>query len=589
MRLPSPSLRIVIGFGDPLPGKLPLRGKFVLGGKMTESSNASGLTRYWPVLAVVALVAAVFGATSALRGGDTTASAPPAPASTTEGVPPALAAFPGVDPLSAKDCDKSTGRLAVPSLLGPNCVPLWPAGKDNGGATSPQGVTATEITVAVYVPQRTPDGIAALQAAGIPNLPDDEVDALREKVLKTYNDLYETYGRKVKLVRFTASGTNTDDAAAKADAIKVATEIKAFAVLNGPTGTNAFADELFARKVICLCTASQPQESYEKWAPYVWGFNMSSTQGYIHRSDLVKALNGKPAEYGGDAVKGSTRKFGIVYFDTTDGAYGKGVDFFEKRLAESGINLATRISYQFEAAKAAEDSRNIVAKLKSAGVTSVVYAGDPAMPRYLTPEATAQDYFPEWILTGATLTDTAGLGRQVDQAQWRHAFGMSFGPARLDPDFTAQEGNLVSWHIGEELEAYPDLLSIGRFFTGVHLAGPTLSVETYRDALFSFAPTGPFRTSWSISFGTKRWPFPDYNAADDVTLLWWDADATGPNEGGVEGKGMFRYVDGGKRYQPGELPGASFKMFDPAGTSTVLPERPPGDVSPNYPRRKGRE
>jgi hypothetical protein len=556
---------------------------------MTERSTTSGLARYWPVLAVVAVLAIVLGAVSVLRGGDEpmaagTAGGPPA----ADG-PPALAHFDGADPNAAPDCDPRTSRLEVPSLLAPNCVPIWPKGKDNGGATAPQGVTATEITVAVYVPQRTPDGIAALQAAGVPNLPDEEVDALRDKVLQTYNDLYETYGRKVKLVRFTAGGANTDDAAAKSDAIKVATEIKAFAVINGPTGTNAFADELFARKVICFCTASQPQESYERWAPYVWGFNMSSTQGYYHRADFVKALNGKPAEYGGDAVKATPRKFGIVYFDTTDGAYGKGVDFFEQRLGESGIKLGARIGYRFEAAKAAEDSRTIVAKLKSEGITSVIYAGDPAMPRYLTPEATAQDYFPEWILTGATLTDTAGLGRQVDQAQWRHAFGVSFGPARLDPDFTAQEGNIVSWHVGEELEAYPDIFSIGRFFSGLHLAGPALTVENFRDALFSFAPTGPFKTSWAISFGTKRWPFNDYNAADDVTLLWWDPDATGPNEAGVEGKGMFRYVDSGKRYLPGELANASFTMFDPAGTSTVLPERPPGDTTPTYPRRKGRE
>jgi hypothetical protein len=556
---------------------------------MTERSNASGLARYWPVLVVVALVAAVVGVTSVLRGDEETVSSPSAAAGPSDGQPPALAAFPGVDPLSAKDCDQKTRRLAVQSLLAPNCVPVWPEGRDNGGATSPQGVTATEITLAVYVPQRTPDGIAALAAAGIPNLPDDEVDELRNKVLKTYNDLYESYGRTVKIVRINASGTNTDDAAAKADAIRVATEIKAFAVLNGPTGTNAFADELFARKVICFCTASQPQESYEKWAPYVWGFNMSSTQGYIHRADLVKALSGKPAEYGGDAVKGTTRKFGILYFDTTDGAYGKGVDFFEKRLADSGINLASRIAYRFEPAKAAEDARGIVAKLKSAGVTSVIYAGDPAMPRYLTPEATAQDYFPEWVLTGATLTDTAGAGRQFDQAQWRHAFGLSFGPARLDPDFVSQEGNIVSWHIGEELEYYPDILGIGRFFTALHLAGPTLNVENFRDALFSFEPTGPFHTSWAISFGTKRWEFPDYNAADDVTLLWWDPDATGPNEAGNDGKGMFRYVDSGKRYLPGELPNATFKMFDPAGTSTVLPERPPADREPTYPRRQGRE
>ena len=169
---------------------------------MTERSNTSGLARYWPVLVVVALVAAVLITVSVTRGGDgETAAGTAAGPSSSEGGPPALAAFPGVDPMSAPDCDQATRRIKVNSLLGPNCVPIWPAGRDNGGATAPQGVTANEITLAVYVPQRTPDGIAALQAAGIPNLPDDEVDALRAKVLQTYNDLYESYGRTVKIVR----------------------------------------------------------------------------------------------------------------------------------------------------------------------------------------------------------------------------------------------------------------------------------------------------------------------------------------------------------------------------------------------------
>ena len=49
-----------------------------------------------------------------------------------------------------------------------------------------------------------------------------------------------------------ASGAPDDDAAARADAIKVATEVKAFASFGGPSETEAYAQELAARGVLCL-------------------------------------------------------------------------------------------------------------------------------------------------------------------------------------------------------------------------------------------------------------------------------------------------------------------------------------------------
>ena len=46
------------------------------------------------------------------------------------------------------------------------------------------------------------------------------------------------------------------------------------------------------------------------------------------------------------------------------------------------------------------DAPGLIAKLKSAGVTSVIFIGDPVAPRPLTKAATGQNYFPEWIVTG---------------------------------------------------------------------------------------------------------------------------------------------------------------------------------------------
>ena len=78
-------------------------------------------------------------------------------------------------------------------------------------------------------------------------------------------------------------------------------------------------------------------------------------------------------------------------------------------------------------------------------MTSVIFSGDPVAPQSLTRAATSQDYFPEWIISGSVLTDTAAFGRTYDQRQWAHAFGVSFGAAR-----TGVTGaiTLYKWYFG---------------------------------------------------------------------------------------------------------------------------------------------
>ena len=49
--------------------------------------------------------------------------------------------------------------------------------------------------------------------------------------------------------------------------------------------------------------------------------------------------------------------------------------------------------------------------------------------------------------------------------------------------------------------------------------------------------------------------------------MWWDANTTGLSNGtGSEGKGVVRYVDGGKRYNSGSWPTKPFAYFKEAGS-----------------------
>jgi ABC-type sugar transport system substrate-binding protein len=220
----------------------------------------------------------------------------------------------------------------------------------------------------------------------------------------------------VKLVYVTPSGDDQNDAAARADAIKVATEIKAFASWGGPIATTAYAEELAARKVLCICTISQPNEFYTSRAPYVISALMSNTEGYIHRAEYIgKRLANRPAKHAGDPLMtGKTRTFGLLYYETAEQSYRSGVQFFEKELSKYGVKLAERLAFtgaNNDNSATQEQARTLIARLMEKGVTSVVYAGDPLSPVFFTQEATRQRYSPEWILTGSAFTDTTFFAR----------------------------------------------------------------------------------------------------------------------------------------------------------------------------------
>lgn len=485
------------------------------------------------------------------------------------------------------NCDTSRGRLALPVHVSPPCTQAYDG--DNGGSTY-QGVTADTIKVVVYVAQANAATEAALTAAGANNSSEDR-RATMEGFNEIFNFHYNFWGRQVQLEFFEASGATDDDAAGKADAIKIATELKPFAVINAPN--NSFVRELAARGVLCICTASQPQEFYESLDPYVGYTSLpSSTQGYIHRAEyLCKRLKGRKAVHADDpTLQLADRKFGILYFETADNAYKSGVDFFETLLADCGSSLAVRLAYTGppDLATTQEQARPFIQRMKDEGVTSVIFSGDFLSPAIFTQEATRQRYFPEWIITGSVLTDTTIFARTYDPAQWANAFGISYLSARY-PDEEGDVFNLYQWHHGRTPEAdnqfgvlYSGMLPL---YIGMMLAGENLTPQSFQAGLFAFPPTnGNMVTAGHVSWGDHGiWPFRDYTALDDVAEIWWDTDASGEDEVGNPGVGMYRYVAGGKRYLPGQHPTSDPFVFNEEGTVTVYETRPENERAPQYP------
>lgn len=553
--------------------------------------RSRALRRWGPAVAIVAVVAVVVAAV-ALSGGDDGGDTGETGGGGGAGSRPAGALTfaeakrRGVD-ATFVNCDEKTGRVAIPFYYAPDC---YASVDDNGGATA-TGVTGDAIKVVVYLGQEN-DPIIDFVTSAIRN---DDTNAQVADTYRGYVELwqatYQTYGRRVEVEFVEGSGNAADEVAARADAAKIVAK-KPFAVLGGPALTSAFVDELAANQVVSIGGAGGgTPDWYEARAPYAWTIGASASQGYAFGAEYVgKKLAGRPAEFAGDpALQRRERTFGLLYIEANENSRTL-ADGFEQTLKDDyGVTLAAKVGYTLDPARLQEQADSAIARLKEAGVTSVVFAGDPVAPATFTRQATAQNWFPEWVLSFTTLADTTAFARSYDQKQWAHAFGISALAARVRPEQSAAY-SLWRWFKGSVPPAkdtapviYPN---VSVLFAGIQAAGPDLTPDSFAKGLFSTRLNTGSVTNSSVSYGRRGfWPYTDYNGIDDATEIWWDPAATGPDEIRKEGTGMWRYVDGGKRYTAGSWPRSDTKAFDPDG-AVALYDEPPEPV-PDYPRPSG--
>jgi hypothetical protein len=554
--------------------------------RATGGSKPSALKRYGPLAAVVVVIAIAVIVFVAVGGsGDDTSTT-----STTRGG--TNAAGPVVINDANRDsidwgskCDVPRGRVAIPYTNAVPCVE--PFKGDNGGATA-QGVTADSIKIVVYQgdPAKNPLQIAQADSAGAQASDNASARATYRGYFDLFSKYYELYGRRIDLQFFDGTGGPSDEVAARNDARTIA-EMKPFAVLSGANQTPAWSDELVANGMMCVgnCSLAVPQAFVEQHRPYVYGVGPTPEQAALLTAKMVTSLlAGRKAEFAGDALKGQTRKFGIVHYDTVDGQQQSAFAALKSTLAKGGVKIAADIPFLLDLAKAQENSRTMIAKLKAAGVTSVIFTGDPLMPKYLTIEATAQGYFPEWIIGSNVLVDIALFGRTYDQQQWQHAFGLALNAARGDQK--AQESyNLYQWGNGTPPPnntygvIFADLVPL---FTGLHMAGPDLTPQTFENGWFRYPVSGGTPTIPKVSRGHHGlWPGTDVGGTDDTGLIWWNPNAEGQDEVGKVGKGLYEYTAMGKRWTYNQMPTTDPGLFDPAKSVTIFTKVP--DPPPTYP------
>ena len=378
----------------------------------------------------------------------------------------------------------------------------------------------------------------------------------------------------------------------EADAIAIA-EREPFAVIGGPLQSGpAFATELAARGVICgpTCATALPESIIDEYYPYLWSSAITPNQGAALAGELISKMAGPgPATMAGDeALHDQDRKYALVHYDTAEGDHQAVFEALESSLAENGVELTTDVSFELDMARLQETSRTIIARLKSAGITTVIFYGDPLTPASLTEAATTQGYYPEWILGPSLLADTTIFGRRTDQEQWKNGFGLSLPAARGERS-TIDAFKVYEWAYGappdnNTVSVLEPLLRV--MFSGIMLAGPELTPETMRDGFYRFEPAGGTPTDPSQSWGDHGfWPEQDNGGSNDGTIIWWDPEATGEDETGNPGTGMYRYAKGGERYKLGEFPESPEEagLFDVEASVTVYDTTPPGEVDFDYP------
>jgi hypothetical protein len=461
---------------------------------------------------------------------------------------------------------------------GPVCVKAWKAGADNGGATA-QGVTAKKITIVVVLPneqQRKTDPVAPKARAG--STPGTYEDAIYDWMLPQMR-FYETWGRDVELKFFTSSGS--DEQAQRADLVAITAE-KPFAavVLAQPAtgdGNLSVLEAGIAAARIPVMGYTGTMEEANAQAPYRW-ISADGQAAAVNTAEVVgKQLVGKKAEFGGDDVKSQTRKFGVVHYDEAFDSAG-----FVKYLAKFGGKVSSDGSFpttSTDATAIETQAATMVARMKDAGVTTVInFTGRDGLGP-LMENATKQEWFPEWFFSGAAYADLGLLVRNYPVEQSVHAFGLSFiypwteedaAPAGQESYATKVDPN--NWYWGVDagtFTARPTTPLSWWLLAGIHAAGPNLTPKTFQQGLFALPPRGGAggggTDSSLVAYGKgPKLPYNEYALSGyDFAPYWWDTKTTGPSNGlGTVGEGVGWFVDGGKRYVATTWPKKQFAWFD---------------------------
>jgi hypothetical protein len=424
---------------------------------------------------------------------------------------------------------------------------------NNGGATSP-GVTATSINVTYRV---TTDGTSfqnTLAQLGGAQFYDTEADIERTvSVLAQYfNKNFQFYGRKLNIEFFTGQGSQLSEllgegqAQATADAVTAAQQYHAFAEINGVTEPYDVA--LAQQHVVSFGAPYLSAQFMAQYAPYMWSVATEGNDVVQTTSEFYcKSLGGGDAQWAGGSLQGQPRKTAIIA--PANPWYQSSVTSAISIDSQCGHPITDNIQYQLDLATESSQAATIIAKLQNDGITTIVCGCDPVFPVYLTGRAEEQNYQPEWVVAGVAATDTDIVGQLFDQAEWSHAFGISYsGPTvpkeatlgyaaykSIDP--TTEPANEVSL-------IYEQMYEMA---IGLQMAGPDLTPQNL-EAGFRAYP-GSVDGAPNAEFGTWGFPPGHFTPQLDSWIIYWEPTRISPYNGKAGS-----YVIASPRYKAGQYP-----------------------------------
>ena len=460
------------------------------------------------------------------------------PTTTTTLPPPGGADPPTIERARLRRCFGQPPRQTE-DPQSPPCVPFFEG--DNGGATS-RGVTADEIRVAVT----------------------RNMDESHMRAIEAYfNKRYEFYGRKLRLTMTGGFGSACPSQRAEAVSID---SLEMFAATDaGTANSSCLYDELARRKIIVSEASyafTEPQAAARH--PYLWSYLMGVDRIFDAMGEMACArLAGGTAVYSTDpAMRERPRTYGLIV-QTANRDSGLPPAPLVDALARCGITPKETVVYDF-----AEDNgtrgRDAVTRMQSADVTTIICACIIVVEATLGPSASAQRYFPEWLISsyGSNDYDVLAKSSWSDSRQRQALFGLTVQPPQkpldLEPAwaaYTEADPNIRADHATSInlITLYRSLLLIA---SGIQLAGPELTPETFAAALQRTAFPNPPDPG---NAGAVGFLGPDHGMTDDAAEFWWSESVTGAD--GTPG-GLC-YVDGGARRKPGRWPRGAAAFFAP--------------------------
>ncbi len=446
--------------------------------------------------------------------------------------------------------DRQFDIFAVP-FENPRCIPKWPEGADNGGATW-TGVTADKIKVIIMEADSSEAVDAALAPQGLAS-----TDAEREQVNVAatgfINKYYETYGRTIEFIRYPSQCPTSpfDVPACIADTRRVI-EMQPFAVFFAQPSYPELFEELSRAGILSIGGWHFRRDLFTERRPFRWDiFVDGTTSAEFMIEYYCKKLAGKNASHSGANIhplvgaRGAVeRKLGIVVPESP--AYRPDADVVLQGVRACGSE-AEVVTYTQNIDQASQEAAAVTSTLINEGVTTVLCMCDPIFPVFLTSQHSSAGYFPEHMMSGTNLLDADQVGRLYTSEQWIHAFG----PSHL-ADTRPFEDEQVSRVFADQGMGRPcnscnlPWVYYSLLAAFVHNAGPNLTPGTVESGIFANGRTRGDGQVIGLGFGPG-----DYAAIDDIREAYWVPTATSQVDGR---QGSYRSTNSGKRYALGEFP-----------------------------------